>query len=320
MGSGSRSRDHHWWPVGLQRYWKDRRGDVSWIDPDGTIAHKRVNNRKIAKNRHGHTMFRGSGWETNFEDDFESADNSVPEVVEALRGLKPFGRTPSEFAAMMRLFFKPDRRLRDLCKFYHLDEALHRKVLLLLISLLVRSPANRSRFEHFPESFGLPASDNVGKGNMRQSYTIAQKLCESGYLSNQYFILIHSPFKKFVFGDGSLDWLTSGLGGMNRISGRALVTLTPDLCIYFCTPMAMRSTPNCASIHAPFWMTDWINDIVQIYSRDQLFFLGKKPAIREVFRQRQFLEHDEKTDELISMFDEIAEEPNFRRFALRSFG
>lgn len=30
MARESKSREHHWWPVGLQKYWMDKNGDVSW--------------------------------------------------------------------------------------------------------------------------------------------------------------------------------------------------------------------------------------------------------------------------------------------------
>jgi hypothetical protein len=305
MAGGSKSREHHWWPVGLQKYWTDNHGDVWWIDPDGKTGKKRAKNRKIGYKSHGHTMFRGGVWETNFEDFFESVDDGVPKVIKRLQGLKPLGRNIVEFARMITLLAKRDRHLRDMCKFYSLDVDTHRSLLLLLVSLLVRSPGNRSRYERYPEMLGLPPNEEVGKGNMHQSYRIAKELCEKGPISNQYFILIHSPLKKFIFGDGNLDWLTSGLV-TNRIDGRALVPLTPHICVYFCTPRSMRSTPNCASFSAAPWMVDWINDIVQIYSRDQLFYLGKPPVLTEAFRQREFLEHRDKTDQLVDMLDEVA--------------
>jgi hypothetical protein len=289
--------------VGLQKYWMDRHGDVSWINPDGETNKKRVRNRKVAYKSHGHTMHRGTRWETNFEDEFFSADDKASKVVEALRGLKPLGRTPAEF---LGLLVKRARHLRDICKFYHLDEDIHRSLLLLLLSILIRSPANRSRYENYPARFGLPPSDDVGKANMHQQFRIAKELCETGFLSNQYFVLIHAPpFKKFIFGDGSLDWITGGLTGFS-ICGRTLVTLTPDLCVYFCTPNVMRPTPNCASLGAAPWMVDWINDIVQIYACNMLFFLGRPPVLTDVFRQRRFQEHARKTDQFIDMLDEVA--------------
>lgn len=312
MASGKKSKNHHWWPVGLQSYWADRAGDVSWIEPDGKIEKKRSLNRKIGFKIHGHTFFRGTGWENNFEDEFD-IDNEIHKIISAIQGMKPFGRTPKEFFALIKMLGKKDRSLRDMCKFYHLDEELHRNLLLLIHSLLIRSPGNRSRYEGYPKMIGLPPDEEVGKGNMAQNYRIAKKLCQKGLISNQYFVLMHSPLKRFIFGDGSLDWLTSGLVA-NRINGRTLLPLTPHLCVYFCTPMSMRSTPNCASLSVAPWMVDWVNDITQIYSKDKLFFLGKPPKITDAFRQRQFLEHKEKTDALIDMLDEIAGIKKHRNF------
>lgn len=304
MAGGGKSKNHHWWPVGLQSYWADKAGDVWWVEPDGKIDKKRAANRKIGLKIHGHTIFRGGVWESNFENEFD-IDNDVHSVVSALLDLKPFGRTPSEFFALMKLLFKKERNLRDMCKFYHLDEKLHRSLLLLLHSLLIRSPANRSRYEGYPKIVGLAPNEEVGKANMLQNYRIAKRLCQHGLISNHYFVLLHSPLKKFVAGDGSLDWLTSGLTA-NRINGRALFPLTPNLCVYFCTPMSMRSSPNCASLSVAPWMVDWVNEITQIYSKDKIFFLGKRPKLTEAFRQGQFLEHKKRADELIDMLDEIA--------------
>ncbi len=304
MSGGKKSKNHHWWPVTLQKYWANNAGDVSWIEPSGEISKKQAANRKIGFKIHGHTIRRGSNWESNFESEFD-IDNDVHAIIAALNGLKPFGRTPVELIALIKLRFKRRRTLRDMCKFYHLDEKFHRNLLLLIHSLLIRSPANRSRYESYPKMFGLPPDGEVGKANMAQNYWIARKLCQNGSISNQYFVLLHSPLKKFIFGDGSLDWLTSGLIA-NRINGRTLIPLTPHLCVYFCTPMALRSSPNCASLSATPWMVDWVNEITQIYSKDKLFFLGKAPKLTDPFRQAQFLEHKEKTDALIEMLDEVA--------------
>jgi hypothetical protein len=305
MSNRSKSREHHWWPVGLQKYWTDKHGDLWWIEPDGKLDKKRAKNRKIAYKSHGHTVLRGTDFESNFEGVFQSADDGVPNVIKALLKLKPFGRTPAEFLKVLKLLLKKDRSLKDICNYYDLEEDIQRQLLLILFSLLIRSPGNRFRYEGFPEMIGLPRDEEVGKMNMSQQYRIAKKLCEDGYLTNQYFVFIHSPLKKFLFGDGNLDWLTSSLVG-NRIDGRALVPLTPHLCVYLCTPRAMMASPNCASLNAAPWMVDWINHIVQIYSRDKLFFHGKPPQLSEEFKQRQFLEHTRKTDELVDMLDDIA--------------
>jgi hypothetical protein len=287
----------------MQSYWANNAGYVSWVEPNGMISRKRAANRKIGFKAHGHTIFRGDVWESNFESEFD-IDNEIHVTIAALNTLKPYGRTPSEFIAAIKLLLKRDRSLRDICKFYKLEENLHRNLLLLIQSLLIRSPANRFRYESYPAIFGLPPDEEVGKANMVQNYKLAKRLCQHGLISNQYFVLLHSPCKKFIFGDGSLDWLTSGLIG-NRIDGRTLIPLTPHLCVYFCTPMKMRTSPNCASLTAAPWMVDWINEITQIYSKDKLFFLGRPAKLSEAFRQAQFFEHKERTDALIELLDEI---------------
>tara|TARA_R110002020_G_scaffold337146_4_gene552649 strand:- start:2955 stop:3917 length:963 start_codon:yes stop_codon:yes gene_type:complete len=299
-----KSRNHHWWPVTLQKHWTDRQGNLHWIEPDGTVDRKKAKNRKIGYSLHGHTIFQGTEWESNFEKDFE-IDNDIPNIIGQIQELKPFGRNAKEFFQLLRLFTKKDRKLKDMCKFYRLEEDLHRKLLLFIFSLLIRSPASRSRYESYPQMLGLPPNENVGKGNMSQSYHFATKLCKEGFITNQFFVLLHSPIKKFVFGDGCLDWLTSGLT-FNSFRGKALVPLTPHICIYFCTPTSMTRSPNCASFSAAPWMVERINQITQIYSKDKIFFHGSPPEINEAFKQKDFLEHTERTDSLIDLLDELA--------------
>lgn len=306
MAGGSRSKDHHWWPVALQGHWADKHGDVSWIDSAGKLGKKRFYNRNIGFKRHGHTMLRGKGgWETNFESEFD-IDDKIHAIISALKNLKPLGASFDDAGTVLRLLFKRERGVRDGCRFYHLDEQLHRDLLLLLHSLLIRSPGYRSKYERFPMQFGLPQSEDVGKANMHQNYRLAKQLCATGYLSLHSFVLLHSPLKRFIYGDGHLDWLTGGLVAM-QIRGRALVPLTPHLCVYFCTLNSrLTSAPNCASLLAPPWMVERANDITQIYAGNRLFFRGKPPRLSPHFLKGQFFEHADHSDLLIDTLDEIA--------------
>lgn len=250
-------------------------------------------------------MLRGSPWRTNFESDFQSADDAVPRVIEALLKLKPLGMGLPDFFKLIRLLFRKDRKLHDMCNFFHLEEEVHRGLLTILFSLLLRSPANRASYEAYPRMFGMPDDEEVGKGNIYQKFRIAKRLSATSPLLNQYVILLYSPRKTFLFGDGILDWLTPKLTA-NRIDGRTLITLTPNLCVYFCTPRLMRTTPNCASIIAAPWMVDWVNNLVQIHSRTQLFFTGGPPVLSASFRQRQFLQLADRTDPFVDLLDEVA--------------
>ncbi len=71
--------------------------------------------------------------------------------------------------------------------------------------------------------------------------------------------------------------------------------------------MAMRTDRNCYSLRAPPWLVDRMNEITQVYSRDRLFFLGKKPRILPDFQARKFLQYTDLDIDLIRHLDEIAQ-------------
>lgn len=244
----------------------------------------------------------------NFESEFD-IDSQVHDIIARLRQLRPLGYTRSESLALLGLVLKKDRKLADFCKFYHIDDRYSRDLLLLIYSLLIRSPSNRFKNASFPSRFGLPMNEDVGKANMRQSYLLAKRAYQSGAMTNRFFTVLHSDWKKFICGDGYLDWLS---GSLPSVRGRALIPLTPKLCIYVCTPMVMRKDRNCASLRAAPWMVEQINEIVQIYSRDKLFFLGRRPKITNEFKKRDFLEHSDYSVNLLDMLDEISEPKSMR--------
>lgn len=295
------SRDHHWWPVGLQSYWADESGYVSWVEPDGKIVRKKSANRKVGRKAHGHTLFKGTNWEFNFEKEF-GIDDRVHEIVSTLNSFVPFGRKPSEWLYIIGLMFKRDRIPQDAAKIYHMDDETLRAATLFIVSLLLRSPNKRNRFESYSRLTGNEPDENVGKLNMHQAFLLAKKICERS-LGNRHMVLLHSPFDRFTCGDGTLDWMTgNGDGGLR---GRALIPLTPKLCIYCSTPMIMRKDRNCAAIIAAPWMIERVNYLVQVYSKNHIFFRGKPPKIEDVFRVNAFMQHRNYRDYLTDFLDEI---------------
>lgn len=301
-----KSREHHWWPVGLQKHWTDSSGNVSWIDPDGVVARKKAANRKIAKKAHGHTIQLDGPWTTNFEADFEGADDGANNTLQCLLAYKAKGGASfADFLSLLALLFTQDKTLSDLCRYYEMDTELADSLALLIISLLIRLPSRRHSYEQTPNIFGFPPDPNVGKANMRQFFYIARSLLKTGAARRMFFLLIRSPVKEFIYGDGALDWLSDNLIGY-RISGRALLPLTPKLCVYICTPSTRVGRSNCASFYAAPWVVDAINEITQIYSRDFLFFRKKPPTLTKHFKSRNFLSHDVQRDHLIDMLDAVA--------------
>lgn len=298
MTSGGESKNHHWWPKGLQRYWTDANDCISWIQPDGSIKSDRRLRGSVGHILHGHTLSRGDAWHLNFEDYF-SIDTKVHDLIGHLSSLVPEGYTQGEI------------------KTFHINDLVNRQLTLFIFALLIRSPSSRHLNELYPTMIGLPANPEVGKANMRQKYTIARQLCENGVPTNRNFAILHSEDPTFIHGDGCLDWLSGGLSG-NRITGRALLALTPHLCVYLSTPTRMRSDRNCTAIRATTAMVERANEITQIYAKERLFFLGKPPHLTADFRRAEFLQHATFSESLLNEIDVLTGHSEGRRGFLSS--
>lgn len=293
----AKSKVHHWWPVGLQNYWIDAAGSLHWVEPDGQTFQKKPKNSQVAKKRHGHTYLRGTQWEDNFEDLFR-VDTDFPQTVETLLRV----------AALNTSTRMPEGKVSEdaICYLIKIDEKLNKKLTLLLLSLLVRSPSLRKRLEQIPTLIGMPASEDVGKMNMKQRFVLAQKLCQTPAANDNFFVVLHSEGGKFIYGDGFLDRLTCNLN-LNLLRGHALVPLTPQTAIYVSNRGTANPMANCATLAAPEWMVAWVNEITQTYSCRQLFFRGEKPELSDSFSSGVFQEHDDGNDELIIRLNHLVE-------------
>jgi hypothetical protein len=301
-----KSKKHHWWPVGLQSYWANGDGDVSWIEPDGRIGKKRFKNRQIGQKRHGHTLMRNGGvWEASFEDFFQS-DNDAKRVVDSLLTLEPPEPPPFLFYKALDFVGSLNGCSSEPSRQYNLSDAEQRKIILLLSSLLMRAPAYRDRFSRIPMRFDLPCNEGVGTANLYFQYRNAKDRIASGLLPLVHFVGIHSRGSNFIVGDGYLDWATHGFGD-GYFRGCALVPLTPKFCVFmrFLSRKSNRD-PDLSAISASSAVVNEINEITQIYSKSKLFYLGKPPKLSEHFRQNEFLQHSEFSLPLVDELDRIA--------------
>lgn len=285
MTKGGEPKKHHWWPKGLQRYWTDANDDVWWITPNGNTERDRRHRGGVGVIDHGHTLFRGDVWQPSFEGQF-SIDTKVHNIVELLIELVPDGHAHGAL------------------KHFHIADKTNRDLTLFILSLLIRSPSQRHIYERYPTMVNLPPNENIGKANMKQQYGIARCLSESGIVGNRHFTLLHSEEPAFIYGDGCLDWLSGNLME-NRISGRALIALTPHLCVYLSTPTMMRSDRNCAAIRATTSMIKKASALTQIYAKEKLFYVGAAPELTADFRRNQFLQHATFTDPWFDELDEL---------------
>lgn len=296
------SREHHWWPVALQSYWADEHGDVSWIDPSGEIHKKKFSKRKIARKSHGHTFLRDTFWKTNYESEFSHADNSVHDVLKRLNDVIKICLENDEVKKQSVNFNEQKCNIRKFCGFTCFEESFFRSLIDLVCSLALRSPNTRADFETFPTLLGLPSSEEVGKMNMSKNYKLAKRLAYVDIVGTEYITLLFSNKRTFMFGDGICHNLAIGYGSLQ---GQALIAMTPWLAIHLhCAPQK-RGDENCAILLATENQVQHLNHVIQIYSKEYLFFYDYPPILSTEYRRRQFLRHDHSQDPLLRKIREI---------------
>jgi hypothetical protein len=271
MSSGKSER-HHWWPVCVSRHWSDVAGGVNWLLPDGEVRRSTPANFGVIGNGHfiklGKHTAETTVWDQNFEHEFQQADSGFPRIIEWLDGLEREPRTGLE----RRRRFLPQESRPDL--FAAMVEA--------LVSLAIRSPMTRSAVvsiaEHFREPLPERERNTLIAINMRDMHRrVMQSLGGRGKAA-----AIFSPEREFIFGDGFYHNLTSV--SALPISPRILAPLTPRMAVLYAIPTRYITEPQLSTFVIDAEEAGMLNDVVQIYASEALFYRSEKPQIIEEYR------------------------------------
>lgn len=269
----TKSERHHWWPQCVSRRWAGDDGGVSWLSPDGTERRAKPENFGVIGNGHfiklGNTPGEATAWDQNFESEFQRADSNFPSVIAWLEGLKYETR------------FGQQREERFLPQFSPDD--LFGKMIESITSLAIRSPMTRFVCANFAERLRGPLPEQERNAliaiNMRDMHRRAVHFF--GLRGKATAVL--SPDKEFIFGDGFFH--NFGTLSGPPTSGRILVPLTPRLAVIYALPM-MYSEPRLSTLVIEADETERLNNVIQIYARDAIFFRSERPTLLPEFEGR----------------------------------
>lgn len=265
-----RGERHHWWPQGLLNHWLDENGAVSRLDTRGRL--ERLTPANAANIAGGHNIEIGdAALASTFEDMFDHPDGKFPQVVTWLQSLAEnhFGRLGGD-------------NNQPICVEHPSD---HDKLALLhecMLSLSVRSPMFRSRILLGITRFNQHSTKKQYKQlvalNLRNSYhTMLERTLGQGK-----FMVLIAEDGEFVFGDGfySNIYPQSSLHPPVRM----LTPLTPKLAVLYELPMACLAEPKIVTKVVNAETISLVNDTVQIYSKDWIFYRTQPPVIRDYFQ------------------------------------
>ena len=272
-----RGAGHHWWPQSLSNYWLTE-GAIRRIDPDGAVVPSTPINLGLITGGHDIVFETESPWEESFEHVFGGADNRFPDVVQELQSLAKAHRAARESQGDIT------------CYAQACQEQLLRSLLECLISLVVRSPKFRAGAVQAATRFwGAELSKKeqklIAAANVRATYwRLTRDLSVRGK-----YVLFCAESEEFIFGDGFYNNLWASTD--NLFGARMLVPITPELCVLYVRPSQCNPVPRLVTRSAQADLVALINETVQIYAKDYLFFRSQQPRLSEHFKARDHREY-----------------------------
>jgi hypothetical protein len=291
-----KSAQHHWWPKSLSKYWADNEGCVNAIFADGKI--RRAPPKQFGAINNAHHIKVGSAkvgspWDCSFEGDFSKPDSQFFDLI---RWLEAQDIRRCNASTELRSRIKPLVHSANVLQI--IPEC--------LASLAARSPATRERIRssvsYFRREIGFEDDDD-------SLIAINQRDLYQQFLSDMRvggrFAFIYSETSEFIYGDGFLHNFSTDL--MHTSKPKAIIPLTPNISAIYQRPFSYYESPKVISVPVNENETAYFNDLIQIYSKDCVFFRSKKPAIREGFSDRQFRQLRYHRDPWLDCFlDELA--------------
>ncbi|HET9132600.1 MAG TPA: hypothetical protein VFO86_16725, partial [Terriglobia bacterium] len=231
-----------------------------------------------------------SVWDTEFESEFQQADNWFPALIDWLLSL---GRPdlPSS-----------DGPTPKFCPQHASDDQLA-MITECLVSLAVRSPLNRNMAVSLAEMVrgDLPERQRnalIGANMRGTQRKVADSIgCEAK------FAVIFSPECELIFGDGFFHNVRSPVHSVFDL--KVLAPITPNLAVALTRPIQYRVEPKLVTTVVTKAQADILNHAVQVYARDALFYRSDPPVIDDAFRQGRHSEYSHPDNPIDSLLRQI---------------
>ncbi len=267
----SDSKRHHWWPECISRRWAGDDRCVARYRSDGTTLRLRPNGLGVIGNGHYIKLGKEPGevtpFDQNFEHIFNDADDGTPAVIDFLEGLN----FEERFGSGTRDRFLP-------CD---ISDVLFERLVEALVGLAVRSPMTREAAVRLAESLRGPLPTRERNALITMNLRDMHKNAFRSLRGRGKVAVILSPGRELIFGDGFYHNLNSSFGPPS--SARILAPITPRIAVLYAVPRSYRPLPRASTIVVDAQEASMLNEVIQIYSRECIFFRSEMPAIRDDF-------------------------------------
>lgn len=259
---------HHWFPKCISRGWAGPDGKINRTNSRGDT--RRFHPKGIGYRPDGHNVLFGSQgpWDSTFEPVFDRADNVFPSLIQWLNTQVTPGA--KRLAGLML----GDRRAE-------IGEC--------LASIVVRSPRMRAQTERYvaqrqTQWAGFKEPRRVEQTAVSAISGLQRDFAREMASRGKTAILI-APEPSFIFGDGMMHNLHDSTP--LPLQAMAMVAFSPSIAVLWFCPGRQPLFPDAVMISLEAQEVGWFNDLVQIYSRDNLFHVQDKIVIHPSFTAQE---------------------------------
>lgn len=272
---------HHWWPKSVSQFWAEVDGMTNRLSWNDQIVHAPPAQFGGMTNAH-HIKLSDthSPWDSSFESKFDAADTKFPSVIDWLLNAHININVSNEtISERLEPQISTEKMLENIAE--------------CIASLIVRSPRFRNQIrittEYYRKRMGLvdfKANDPLIGANMRQCPEMFSNAIKKG----GKYVILHSGACEFIFGDGFLHNFSDPV--TPPVAPICLVPLVPTISMLYIKPISYRTDPRIMKMSLLPDEVEFLNQTVQVYSRDYVFFRSKRPRTVPEFSQREFLEYE----------------------------
>ena len=294
-----RGEKHHWWPKSLSRHWGNERGLVHRVDSSGEVILSNPKGFGLISDGHNILFDGGGPWESTIEPYFDRPDSNMTHMVSWLSSLK---QEVNPGVAIERPHLPHDVS----------DENLN-TLRECIISLAARSPKYREAHNSYVEQFrgqggiGKAESKRLIAMNINQKYTTLIKNTKD--LGK--FAILFTDEQEFIFGDGFYSNITATTEYPYNL--KVVIPMTPHIAVVWSSPMACLKYPKLISVHADAHIVKTVNESIQVYSREYLFFREQSPELMDDFRVCEHKEYRQSTDPVAELIDSLIPDDSKKR-------
>ena len=285
---------HHWWPKGVSQFWKDPGGMVHRLSPNG--EDKPIPPKSLGGIGNGHTIkirdtpHDFSGWDMSFEDEFQRADDRFPFLIPWLKGLETDRHEWVDHEGLFAGHAVADDEFSTLVE--------------SIVSLAVRSPMTREAAVSLAEERSGPLSQNQRMSIIGFNLRGTHKDLTKSFGAKGKCVVVFSPFREFIFGDGFFHNIRSPAVAHN--SPKIFVPLTPNLAVLYVNPPRYRTEPKLMSYIATGREVDEFNQAIQVYARSEIYYRQEKPKIYRQFEGGKHLVYSNRENPIDFFYCESA--------------